>query len=99
MGDRTMGLFDALSGAFGGDDTTGGMGGMLEHLAANGCAEHVEAWTNGAKMPISADQLRSALGSDQVEQMASAAGQPAEDFLNDMSEHLSNNGATPPADS
>jgi uncharacterized protein YidB (DUF937 family) len=94
-----MGLFDAISGAFGGGDSQGGMGGMLEHLAANGCAEHVEAWTNGGKMPISADQLRSALGSQQVEQMASGAGQPAEDFLKDMSDHLSNSGATPPADS
>ena len=92
-----MGLFDALSGAFGADDSQGGMAGMLEHLAANGCAEHVAAWTSRGNMPISADQLRSALGSSQVEQMASAAGQPAEDFLKDMSDHLSNNGATPPA--
>ncbi len=94
-----MGIFDALSGAFGGDDAAGGMGGMLEHLAANGCADHVEAWTNGGKMPISADQLRAALGSSQAQQMASAAGQPVEDFLRDMSDHLTNNGATPPADS
>jgi uncharacterized protein YidB (DUF937 family) len=94
-----MGLFDALSGAFGAGDGQDGMAGMLEHLAVNGCAEHVEAWTNGGNMPISANQLRSALGSDQAQQMASAAGQPVEDFLRDMCDHLSNNGATPPADS
>jgi uncharacterized protein YidB (DUF937 family) len=94
-----MGLFDALSGAFGGGDAEGGMAGMMEHLAANGCAEHVAAWTSGGNMPISTDQLRDALGSDQAQQMAGAAGQPVEDFLMDMSNHLSNNGATPPADS
>jgi uncharacterized protein YidB (DUF937 family) len=93
-----MGLFDAVSNAFGSGDAEGGMAGMMEHLAANGCAEHVAAWTSGGNMPISTDQLRAALGSDQAEQMASTAGQPVEDFLKDMSEHLSNNGANPPAD-
>ena len=91
-----MGLFDALSGAFGADDGQGGMVGMLEHLAANGCAEHVEAWTNGGNMPISADQLREALGSGQAQQMASAAGQPGEEFLKQLADHLSNNGAAQP---
>jgi uncharacterized protein YidB (DUF937 family) len=75
------------------------MAGMMEHLAANGCAEHVAAWTSGGNMPISTDQLRDALGSDQAEQMAGAAGQPVEAFLKDMSDHLSNNGATAPTDS
>jgi uncharacterized protein YidB (DUF937 family) len=98
MESAAMGLFDALSRAFGGDDGQGGMGAMLEHLAANGCAERVEAWTTGGKMPISADQLGAALGNEQVEQMAGAAGQSAEDFLEDMADHLSNKGATPPSD-
>ena len=84
------GLLDALSGFTGGD--SGGVAGMMEHLAANGCAEHVAVWTSGQNLPVSPDQLSAALGGDQVEQMASAAGEPAEDFLKTLSDHLSNNG-------
>jgi uncharacterized protein YidB (DUF937 family) len=91
-----MGLFDALSG----DGAGGGMGGMLEQLAANGLADHVKSWTgDGGNLPVTPDQLHQALGSEVVQQMAASAGQPAEDFLNDLSNHLSTNGAAPPADS
>ena len=91
-----MGLFDGLTALAGGGNN-GGMGAMLEQLAANGCAEHVAAWANGQNLPISPDQLHQALGSEQVQQMAAAAGQPAEDFLKSLSDHLSTNGAAPPA--
>ena len=93
-----MGFFDGLSSMVGSESGAGGIGGMLETLAANGCAEHVAAWTSGQNLPISTDQLRDALGSDQVEQMASAAGQPAEDFLKQLSDHLTTNGATASSD-
>ncbi len=92
-----MGLLDGLSSLAGGDNA-GGLGAMMEHLAANGLADHVASWTgDGQNLPVSADQLRDALGSDKVQQMASAAGQPAEDFLQQLSNHLSNNGAAAPA--
>jgi len=92
-----MGLLDGLSSLAGGD-SAGGMSGMLEHLAANGLADHVASWTgDGQNLPVSSDQLRAALGSQQVQQMAAAAGQPAEDFLQQLSDHLSNNGAAAPA--
>ena len=91
-----MGLFDALSG----DGAGGGMGGMLEQLAANGLADHVKSWTgDDGNLPVTPDQLHAALGSDVVQQMAASAGQPAEDFLADLSNHLSTNGAAPPSDS
>jgi uncharacterized protein YidB (DUF937 family) len=92
-----MGLLDGLSSLAGGDNAAG-MGGVLEHLAANGLADHVASWTgDGQNLPVSGDQLRDALGSDKVQQMASAAGQPAEDFLQQLSDHLSNNGAAAPS--
>jgi uncharacterized protein YidB (DUF937 family) len=92
-----MGLLDGLSSLVGGDNA-GGMSGVLERLAANGLADHVASWTgDGQNLPVSADQLRNALGSDKVQQMATAAGQPAEDFLQQLSSHLSNNGAAAPA--
>ena len=66
----------------------GGMGGVLETLAANGLAEHVAAWTSGANLPVSPDQIRDALGSEQVQQMAQASGLPVGDFLQHLADHL-----------
>lgn len=82
-------LLGAAGGALGGQAAQGGLAGMLETLAANGLAEHVASWvSNNPNMPVSADQIRSALGSAQVEQMASQAGLPVGDFLQHLAEHL-----------
>jgi uncharacterized protein YidB (DUF937 family) len=70
-------------------EAQGGMAGMLETLAANGLAEHVGSWlSNNPNMPISADQIRSALGSEQVQSMANSAGLPVGDFLKHLADHL-----------
>jgi len=67
----------------------GGMAGMLETLAANGLSQQVGSWlSNNPNLPISADQIRDALGSDQVQQMASASGLPVGDFLKHLADHL-----------
>jgi uncharacterized protein YidB (DUF937 family) len=66
----------------------GGVGGVLETLAANGLSEHVAAWTSGVNAPISPEQLRDALGSEQVQQLAQASGLPVGDFLQHLAEHL-----------
>jgi uncharacterized protein YidB (DUF937 family) len=66
----------------------GGMSGMLETLAANGLGEHVAQWTSGSALPISPDQIQSALGSEQVQQMAQASGLPVGDFLQHLADHL-----------
>lgn len=67
----------------------GGIAGVLESLCANGFAEHVASWTgDGANLPISPDQIRSALGSEQVQQMAQASGLPVGDFLQHLADRL-----------
>lgn len=66
----------------------GGVSGVLETLAANGLSEHVAAWTSGSSLPVSPDQLRDALGSEQVQQMAQASGLPVGDFLQHLANHL-----------
>jgi uncharacterized protein YidB (DUF937 family) len=81
---QSAGVVSALLGA----GSTGGIGATLETLASNGLAEHVSAWTSGQALPISPDQLRDALGSQQVQQMAGAAGLPVEDFLQHLANHL-----------
>ena len=67
----------------------GGMAGMLETLAANGLGEHVSSWlSNNPNLPIHPDQIRDALGSQQVEQMAASSGLPVGSFLQQLAQHL-----------
>ena len=81
---QSTGIVSSLLGA----GSTGGIGSTLETLAANGLADHVSAWTSGHSLPVSPDQLRDALGSEQVQQMAQSAGVPVEDFLQHLANHL-----------
>lgn len=72
------------SGAAGGSLAT-----TLETLAANGLAEQVGSWlSNNPNLPISPDQIKAALGSDQVHQLAASAGLPVNDFLKHLADHL-----------
>jgi uncharacterized protein YidB (DUF937 family) len=78
-----------LGGASGQGGGQGGMAGMLETLAANGLADHVGSWLGGAQnLPVSPQQIHDALGSEQVQQMASASGLPVGDFLQHLADHL-----------
>ena len=78
-----------LGGAGGQGGAQGGMAGMLETLAANGLADHVGSWLGGANnLPVSPQQIHDALGSEQVQQMASASGLPVGDFLQHLADHL-----------
>lgn len=95
---QSSNIVGALLGAVGGEvqggpaDANAAQGGLaqtLETLAANGLAEHVGSWlSNNPNMPISADQIRDALGSDQVQSMANSAGLPVGDFLKHLADHL-----------
>jgi len=67
----------------------GGLQGTLETLAANGLGEHVSSWlSNNPNIPVSADQIRDALGSEQVQSMANSTGLPVGDFLQHLAQHL-----------
>ena len=82
-------VLGAAGGAMGGQAGQGGIAGMLETLAANGLSEHVASWvSNNPNMPVSVDQIRSALGSEQVQQMATASGLPIGEFLQHLAQHL-----------
>jgi uncharacterized protein YidB (DUF937 family) len=72
-----------------GQAAPGGMAGMLETLAANGLADHVGSWLGGGhNLPISPEQIQSALGSEQVQQLAANSGLPVGDFLQHLAQHL-----------
>ena len=82
-------LLQGAEGSAGGAAGGGGIAGVLESLCANGLSEHVASWTAGGQnLPISPEQIQSALGSDQVQQMAQASGLPIGDFLKHLADHL-----------
>jgi uncharacterized protein YidB (DUF937 family) len=88
---QSSNIVGALLGGQGGGQAggQGGMAGMLETLAANGLADHVGSWLGGAQnLPVSPQQIHDALGSEQVQQMASASGLPVGDFLQHLADHL-----------
>ena len=84
---QSSNIVGALLGGAGGGQ--GGLQGTLETLAANGLSEHVGSWlSNNPNIPVSPDQIRDALGSDQVQSMANASGLPIGDFLQHLAQHL-----------
>ena len=81
----------------------GNLQGLANQLQQGGLGNQVQSWLgNGANLPVSADQLRSALGSDQLRQFAQHFGVSPDAALQLLSEHLpgvidqaSPNGALP----
>jgi uncharacterized protein YidB (DUF937 family) len=67
----------------------GNMQGLVAQLQQGGLGNQVQSWLgSGANLPVSPDQLRAALGSDQVRQMAEHFGVPPDAALKLLSEHL-----------
>ena len=82
-------LLGGLGGGSSDGTAGGGMQSVLTTLAENGLADEVGSWlSNSTNLPISPEQIASALGSDQVQQMAAASGLPIGDFLKHLAEHL-----------
>jgi uncharacterized protein YidB (DUF937 family) len=69
----------------------GDLNGLLAQLQQGGLGAQVQSWLgNGANMPITADQLKAALGNSQVQDIARHLGLPVDAALNMLSEHLPN---------
>jgi uncharacterized protein YidB (DUF937 family) len=67
----------------------GDLQGLVNQLQQGGMGDQVKSWLgDGANMPVSPDQIRAALGSDQVKQIAAHFGVPADDALKLLAEHL-----------
>lgn len=84
----------------------GGLGGLVEKFQAGGLGDAVQSWVGtGQNLPISADQLKSVLGSEQVADLAGKLGidpqQAAEQlskFLPHAVDHLTPDGQLPQDD-
>lgn len=69
----------------------GDLNGLVTQLQQSGLGPQVQSWLgNGANMPITADQLKAALGNEQVQEFARHLGLPVDAALKLMSEHLPN---------
>jgi uncharacterized protein YidB (DUF937 family) len=67
----------------------GDLNGLLAQLQQGGLGAQVQSWLgNGANMPITADQLKAALGNPQVQDIARHLGLPVDAALAMLSEHL-----------
>ncbi len=67
----------------------GSLAGIVERLSNGGLQEQVRSWLgNGANLPVSADQIRSALGDEQVQRIAQQLGIPIDRILQILSQYL-----------
>ncbi len=97
-------LIGALMQQFGGQG--GGLAGLVQQLTQGGLAEQVQSWVGtGANLPVSAQQLESALGGGQLAQLAQQFGLNPSDLashlsssLPDMVNQLTPNGQLPEGD-
>jgi len=67
----------------------GDLQGLVAKLQQGGLHEQVQSWLgNGENLPVTADQLRAALGNEQVQQLARQLGLPVDAALNLLAEHV-----------
>ncbi len=97
-----MGLFDSLASAAMDALKTqgpsalnsalanaGGLQGIVNQLQASGLGGKVQSWLgSGGNLPISFDELKAALSSDQVKQIAAHYGIDTDAALKLLSQHL-----------
>jgi len=86
LGDKAGGMMDALSGLTGGNLD---MGSLMGKLKDGGLGSQVESWMgDGANEPVSAEQLKSALGEDQIAAASEKMGVDADSAAQQLSEAL-----------
>jgi uncharacterized protein YidB (DUF937 family) len=94
-----MGMFDGiLGGVFGAGATTllnsfieqqGGLQNIVSQFEKNGFGDTMKSWiSQGQNLPITADQIQRALGSDKVKELAAKMGLPADKIAELLAQHL-----------
>jgi len=78
----------ALNAALGKTDL-GGLQGVVGQLQSAGLGDQVQSWLSGGQnLPVSADQLKAALSSDQVKAIAQHFGVDPDAALKLLAQHL-----------
>lgn len=93
--------------AIGAIQSHGGLNGLLDQLKKSGLGAQADSWVGtGANLPVNADQIRAALGSPQIQQLAAKFGISPDAFAGGLAQvlpgvvdHLTPNGRVPDATS
>jgi uncharacterized protein YidB (DUF937 family) len=94
-----MGLFDKILGVGVGVGATtllnsfiekqGGLQNVVAQFEKNGFGDTMKSWiSQGQNLPITADQIHQALGSDMVKGLAAKMGLPADKIADMLAQHL-----------
>jgi uncharacterized protein YidB (DUF937 family) len=72
-------------------DQHGGLEGVVAELEKTGYGQQVKSWIgDGSNLPISPEQIKEALGSEKIKQLAAATGLPVDKVAEYLSQHLPN---------
>lgn len=67
----------------------GSIGGLLKQLQEGGLQKQVDSWLgNGQNAPVGENQLKDALGNEQLRQIAKQMGIPVDEALDKLSKYL-----------
>lgn len=89
MGEAQQSLLPGLLSQLLANTNLGSVGGLLQQLQQGGLGGQVASWLgSGANHAISPDQLRSALGNEQLQQLAQSAGLPIDKLLAMLAQQL-----------
>ena len=89
-GDMLMQVIGSLlQGQGGAGGAAGGLGALLQQLQQGGLGDAAQSWVStGPNLPVSADQLQSALGADRIDALAQQVGLPASDLSSQLAQFL-----------
>lgn len=92
VGDPNAASQSAFPGSFSeilANTNFGNLSGLVQKLSEGGLGEQVSSWLGaGANLPISGEELRSALGNQEVQKIAQQLGLPTDRILDLLSQHL-----------
>jgi uncharacterized protein YidB (DUF937 family) len=89
-GDMLMQVIGSLlQGQGGAGGAAGGLGALLQQLQQGGLGDAAQSWVStGPNLPVSADQLQSALGADRIDALAQQVVLPAGDLSSQLAQFL-----------
>jgi uncharacterized protein YidB (DUF937 family) len=89
LGSATSAEVPGLISAMLAKTSFGNLQGLVDQLQQGGLGDQVKSWLgNGQNMQITPEQLKGALGNDQIKQIAQHFGVPADEALKALSDHL-----------
>lgn len=102
-GDKKDDLMSSVMGLLGGQ---GGLNGLISQFTSKGLGDVIGSWVStGKNLPVSPDQLKSALGDDAVKNIASKLGMDSNSVTSQLSnllpqvvDKLTPNGKVPEGD-